>query len=97
MFNITNIPEVKVYKIAENTAIVDVQYNTRYELCSAFMRVQEFYESDIPCIKDHYFTILIKEFVAFNPRLTIVGFLLTNQRKFFNINVLFNSHQIIEK
>lgn len=57
MFNITNKPEVKVYKIADNTAIVDVQYNTRYELCSAFMRVQEFYESDIPCIKDHYFTL----------------------------------------
>lgn len=57
MFNITCIPEVKVYKIADTTAIVDVQYNTRYELCSSFMRMQEFYESDIPCIKDNYFTL----------------------------------------
>jgi len=57
MFNITNIPEVNVYKIAYDTAIINVQYNTRYELCSSFMRMQEFYESDIDCIKGRYFTI----------------------------------------
>lgn len=57
MFNITNIPEVKVYKISDALAIIDVQYNTRYELCSAFMRMQEHYESDINCIKGQYFTL----------------------------------------
>lgn len=89
MFNITNIPEVKVYKIADNTAIVDVQYNTRYELCSAFMRVQEFYESDIPSIKDNYFTIekFMDEYAKKNG-----GFSYTMDWSGFNIpsNAYFN-------
>lgn len=57
MFDITNKPTVSIYKLSEDNAIVDVQYNTRYELCAAFMRMQEFYESDIPSIKGKFFTI----------------------------------------
>lgn len=56
-FNITNIPEVSVYSISPITGIVHVRYNTRYELCSSFMRLQEFYESDLPGIQGNVFSL----------------------------------------
>lgn len=58
MFDITNTPDVYATRLNEsNAAIINVEYNTRYELCSCFMRLQEFYESDIPVIQGNYFTL----------------------------------------
>ena len=56
-FNITNIPTVTAFKLNADSAIIHVQYNTRYELCSSFMRLHEYYESADPQIQGHYFTI----------------------------------------
>lgn len=101
MFNITNIPEVKVYKIADSTAIIDVQYNTRYELCSAFMRMQEFYESDIDCIRGNYFTIekymdeYAKKFGGFSYTMDWSGFNIPSYA-YFNFYSLFRNN-LLEK
>jgi len=64
MFDITNIPSICSTRLRSDvsgyetdTAIINVEYNTRYELCSCFMRIQEFYESDIPVIRGNYFTL----------------------------------------
>lgn len=37
--------------------VIHFIYDTQYELTSSFMRMQEFYESPYPEIKDKYFTI----------------------------------------
>jgi hypothetical protein len=36
--------------------VILVQYQTRYEVCSSFMRIQEFYESDLPEIRGEAFS-----------------------------------------
>lgn len=37
--------------------IVHLNFDTQYELCSTFVRVQEFYESPFEGIRGHYFTL----------------------------------------
>ncbi len=37
--------------------IVHINYETQYDLCSAFLRIQEFYESPYPSIQGKHFTM----------------------------------------
>ena len=50
-------PEIKIYHIGELGDILHLHYEKQYELCSTFMRLQEFYESDIPEIKGNFFSL----------------------------------------
>jgi hypothetical protein len=48
-------PKIKVKKTKENILILD--FKTQREVCSTFVRMQEFYESDFEGIRDNYFTL----------------------------------------
>lgn len=46
-----------VYPVGEDALILHLHYPTCYGLCASFMRLQEFYESDIPGIRGSFFTL----------------------------------------
>lgn len=46
-----------VFPVGESGRILHLHYPTGYGLCASFMRLQEFYESDIPGIQGQFFTL----------------------------------------
>jgi hypothetical protein len=46
-----------VFPVENGSRILHLHYPTRYALCASFMRLQEFYESDIPGIQGRFFTL----------------------------------------
>jgi len=45
------------FSVGEGARILHLHYPTCYGLCASFMRLQEFYESDIPGIRGNFFTL----------------------------------------
>jgi hypothetical protein len=45
------------FPVGKQARILHLHYPTRYALCASFMRLQEFYESDIPGIRGNFFTL----------------------------------------
>ncbi|MEN9355171.1 MAG: hypothetical protein RL318_2496 [Fibrobacterota bacterium] len=50
-------PSQAVFPVGERSQILHLHYAARYDLCASFMRLQEFYESDIPGIQGRFFTL----------------------------------------
>jgi len=67
-------------KVREHGGIIYVTAPNQYILCDTFMRMQEFYESPIPCLRGNYFAEetfrdeYAKKFQKFNYHTTWVGF-----------------------
>lgn len=76
-----------------NENIVVLRFETQYELCSTFLRIQEFYESPFKQIRKKYFTLeqymdlYAKEYGNFTYTLDWSGFNIpdTKIREFFDV------------